>query len=67
MYGITFSYTGVCAALMIYLLTTNLGHEYIKFYFVGGGLSVLALLILIFVFKQWKLKGKSTLFSEDEM
>jgi len=40
------SYLGINSIFMIYLLTTNLATEYIIFWMIAGGSSVVAFLIL---------------------
>lgn len=49
---------GFCSILMLILLGTPLGHEYILFWMVGGCMSVVSLVMLIFLFKQDKFVPK---------
>ena len=57
MYGFAFAYVGVCAFLMVFLLMSPLGHEYIYFWIVGGCCSFVSLMMLIFLFNQDKFVG----------
>lgn len=50
LYGVAFSFIGLASLLMFFLLMTNFGHEYIKFWFLTGSMSVVSLLMLIFFF-----------------
>lgn len=52
LYGIAFSYMGFCSLLMLGLLATPLGHEYILFWGIGGLMSCVSLVMLLTVFSQ---------------
>ena len=57
LYGIMFSYTGICAILMIVMQSAVLTTEassFNIFFFFNGGTSFIALLILVFAFKENK-------------
>jgi hypothetical protein len=56
LYGVAFSYTGICSTLLLFLLMTDLGREYIWLWFLGGCLSVISLISLFTLFKQEKFK-----------
>lgn len=58
MYGYCFSYLGLCSFIMIFLLMTPLGVDYIWFWLMAGGMSVCALGLLLTVFSQDKFVGK---------
>jgi len=54
LYGITLTYTGLTSLIMIGLLETSLGSEYLMFYLITAGSSFVAFCILIFVFTEEK-------------
>lgn len=54
LYGITLTYTGLTSLIMIGLLETSLGSEYLMFYLITAGSSFVALGILLFVFTEEK-------------
>ena len=57
LYGIAFSYTGICSILLVVLQTfllTSEARSYDIFFFVNGALSILALIILVLLFKEEK-------------
>lgn len=58
LYGLLFSYLGVCSIVMLLLLKSPLDEMYIWFWFLGGCMSIVALLILVTVFKQDKFERK---------
>ena len=51
---------------MIFVLYSPLGHEYIWFWILGGCMSIIALVILLTLFKQDKFEGKSVETLRDE-
>lgn len=54
MYGVAFSYSGFCSLLLLFVLPTKLGHDYIWFWFFGGCLSCVSLFLLTLLFNQEK-------------
>lgn len=55
LYGILFSYTGLCSVGLIILQDEFLGKDattYDIFFYINGGMSVMALLILVFLFSE---------------
>jgi len=56
LYGVAFSYVGITCLIMVFMLPTALGHDYIIFWMVTGFMSITALLMLMFLFKQEKFK-----------
>jgi len=66
LYGIAFSYTGLNSLLMVGLLLTSLGTDYIWFFGITGILSFVALMLLIFVFSEEKFKPDFTFLHENK-
>ena len=54
MYGITLTYTGLTSLVMIGLLETTLSKDYIVFYLITAGSSLIALCLLLFAFDEEK-------------
>ena len=50
LYGVAFSFIGFASFLMFFLLMTNFGHEYIKFWYLTGSMSIMSLIILLLFF-----------------
>jgi hypothetical protein len=61
LYGIMFTYTGVCGLLMLGLLSSRLGQEYIIFWILTSVLSGISLLLLLLVFNQKRFVGSGCL------
>lgn len=60
LYGLIFSYTGICSILMIVLQGEFLGDtskSYNAFFYFIGGLSCVSLLLLLTLFKEEKFQG----------
>ena len=64
-YGILFTGTGIASLLMIGLVLSPLGDNYIMLFFFFSLCSVAALLILVFMFEQKRFEPDWSLILED--
>lgn len=66
LYGVAFSFTGLCSLMIVGLLTTHFGHEYIKFWFFTGGMSGISLILLLTLFSEekFRIRTKAEIFDD---
>ena len=54
-YGVIFSFTGTANLLILFLVKSDLGQDYSKVFIISAVLSLIALVLLVFGFKEQRL------------
>ena len=58
-YGVLFTFTGLANLLMLFIVPSAFGQSYVQVYYLTAAFSILALILLLFGFKEQRLSGST--------
>ena len=61
LYGVVFSFTGVSQVMIICIVLSQFGKNYLHVYYLMGGMSVISLLLLLLFFKEKRIYVKDVM------